>query len=306
MKSDREHLNAIAQSTDFLRELSEEESKALKHALLSMYNDIAKLCDTHNLVYMLGGGSCLGAIRHQGYIPWDDDLDLMMPRADYTKLIELCASGALGEDYEVNYPSRTEDTKNLFLKIYKKGTLNLELHCENTPFPNGVYIDVFPMDSVPISPLLQKVKGIISFILQVISVSVLYAEYPSMKYQQYMCSSKLSTRRYRYRMFLGKVFGVISHRRWAYWFDRFNASSKLTGLTTIPTGRKHYWGEIMSDDVFYPVTKATFEGVQANIPNKYDLYLKNLYGDYMQLPPETKRERHFVYKFQCPLPDTDK
>ena len=98
MKSDSELMNELAKRTDYLRELTEEESKAL-----DMYVDIARLCEQHQLTVMLCGGSCLGAIRHKGFIPWDDDLDLLMPRHDYEQLIRLLEQGALGKNYEFNH-----------------------------------------------------------------------------------------------------------------------------------------------------------------------------------------------------------
>ena len=89
-------LNEAAKKYAGLKELTPEESKALKNCLLDIYKHVAHVCMAHNLVIMLGGGSCLGAVRHQGFIPWDDDMDLMMPRTDYEQLIELCEQGKLG------------------------------------------------------------------------------------------------------------------------------------------------------------------------------------------------------------------
>ena len=82
MKSYKELLNENAQKTG-LRQLTEEESTEMKDVLMKMYQVVAQVCAEHGLTIMLCGGSCLGAIRHQGFIPWDDDLDLCMPRRDY-------------------------------------------------------------------------------------------------------------------------------------------------------------------------------------------------------------------------------
>lgn len=302
MKSDTQILNELAAKSKYLHVLTEKESDSLKQMLLIMYKDIAKVCDENGITFMLGGGSCLGAIRHQGYIPWDDDLDLMMMRKDYELLINLCRKGALGDKYEIDTPSKDKDCKNLYLKIYRKGTLNNELLNENTPFPKGIFIDIFPMDSASSNKIAQKVHGFISDVLQFISTCVLYSEYPSSRYLEFVSGSEEALKRYKQRIAIGKLFGLISHKTWAYWFDKYNSSSRNTGYTTVPTGRKHYVGEIQPTKTFLPVKYASFEGMQCPIPADADAYLTALYLDYMQLPPENKRERHFVYQFECILP----
>ena len=82
-----EQINAQAHRSALLHRLTEEESRRLKQTLLEIYDDVSDFCERNRLVYMLGGGSALGAVRHRGFIPWDDDLDLLMPRADYDQFI---------------------------------------------------------------------------------------------------------------------------------------------------------------------------------------------------------------------------
>lgn len=117
IKEDRELMTQLAHSTNILRELTDNESLKLKNVLLKMLNDILSLCNRHNIDIILVGGSALGAIRHKGFIPWDDDLDLGLSRADYTKFIKLIESGALGSKYEFTYPNNKTDSKNLFLNL---------------------------------------------------------------------------------------------------------------------------------------------------------------------------------------------
>lgn len=299
MKSDTAILNEISQKSPYLHRLTDEESAKLKELLLKMYQAIAKVCVANNLIFMLGGGSCLGAVRHQGFIPWDDDLDLMMPRDDYEKLIELCKDGALGEKYEINTPSKDQDCKNGYLKIYYKGTLDNELYNENTPFPKGVFIDVFPMETAPQNSLIRRFKGFVSDTMQFITTSVLYAQYPSKKYKEFISMDPDSKKRYDFRVTIGNFLKIIPHQKWIYWFDQFNSASKPTGLMTIPTGRNHYIGEVQPTDVFLPVKFMKFEGIDCPVPADTHRYLSSLYGDYMKMPPEEKRERHFVYEFKC-------
>ena len=300
MKSDSELMNELAKRTDYLRELTEEESKALKNALLDMYVDIARLCEQHQLTVMLCGGSCLGTIRHKGFIPWDDDLDLLMPRHDYEQLIRLLEQGALGKNYEFNTPNPKTDSKNVFLKIYRKDTRNVDVFSDNTPFPKGIGIDVFALDAMPKTRLGQRFKGLIANGLQFISIVVLYAKYKSEHLKEFMSLDPDTKRRYRFKCLLGKIFGIIPHRKWVWWFDQLVASEREDLPLGIPTGRKYYAGEIFPREVYLPAREAEFEGVKVYIPNQFDPYLRNLYHDYMQLPPVEKRERHFIVEFQLP------
>ena len=300
MKTDTQIMNEIAIKTGYLKELPKEQSEAQKKLLLEMYKDISNLCDEHGLVYMMGGGTCLGTVRHQGYIPWDDDLDIMLPRDSYEKLIVLLSNNLLGDKYEYDTPNKEKDCKNTFLKIYRKGTYDVEITSENAPGPKGIFIDVFPMDNAPANPFKRRVKALFSDFLQAVCSCVLYVEYPSMLYKEFMLQTAEGRKRYRQRMFLGKFFSIIPHRKWVWWFDQLNAKSKKTPYITIPTGRKHYLGECRPASVYLPVRKGTFEGFEVNLPNDVETYLTSMYKNYMDVPPIEKRERHFVYKFKLP------
>ena len=300
MKSESQIMSELSHKTHYLRELSDEESKALKNAILDIYKDVAKLCDKHSLTYMMSGGTCLGAVRHKGFIPWDDDLDIMMPRRDYDKLIHLLEAGELGPKYEYSYPNRKTDANTIFLKIFRKNSKDIEIHNVNTPFPKGIYLDVFALDTVPKSKLAQKIKGFFANSLQFIAMSRLYAQYPSCQLKEFMMMDPDLKRRYYLKIMLGKFFGLIPHSKWIYWYDRFVASAKDNPQWGIPTGRKYYNGEIFDKSVYVPVSKGIFEGVEVNLPNCTDRYLKNLYKNYMELPPIEKRERHFICEFELP------
>lgn len=292
-------MNELAHRTHYLHELTKAESAAMKQALLSMYKDIAALCAEHGLTQMLCGGSCLGAIRHDGFIPWDDDLDLLMPRHDYEQLIQLLAAGALGEHYEYNAPSKEVDCKNVWLKIYRKGTLDVDLYTpDDAPFPRGLYIDVFPLDAVPASRAAQRLKGLIANGLQFCSIVTLYAQYPSAKLREFMSMDRAMLRRYRLKVALGKMLSLIPHRKWVWWFDCWVRDESTDKPLGIPTGRKYYNGEIFPRSVYLPVAKAMFAGEKVFVPAHTDPYLRNLYKNYMQMPPEEKRERHFICELQ--------
>lgn len=291
-------MNELARSSDVLYELSEEERTGLKSLLLSMYKDIAEVCQKNSLTVLLIGGTALGAVRHKGFIPWDDDFDVCMPRDDYNKFVALLKKGVLSNQYQFTFPSKDCDSKNNFLKIYRRQTTDAEIFEEKMPFPQGVFIDVFPVENAPSPSFLTTVRGFFVDILSVISVCTLFAQYPSEEYKQYMKGNSYAYKQYLMRLTIGKIALLFGkHAKWVYWNDRAAQYKKETGYCTIPTGTKHYCGELLPKTSFFPVSKGLFEGVQVNLPGNVDCYLSNMYKDYMSLPPIEKRERHFVYKF---------
>lgn len=301
MKSDTQLISENSKSFDYLKPLTTEESLRLKKMLLIMIRDIKKLCDDYKISFMLGGGSCLGAVRHNGFIPWDDDLDIMMLRNDYTKLINLLEEGKLGDSYEYDYPHKNNDSKNLFLKIYRKGTLDNELFNENAPFPKGIFVDVFPIDYVDKGTIKRKLHGILSNALRVIASSVFFTQYPSKKYKQVVSQNKKTKKIFYYRSIIGHICGIIPHKKWVYWFDKYNSSVAESEYVTIPAGRNLYLGEVQKTSTFLSVIHTDFEGIKLPIPKDYHAYLTSLYNNYMELPSEEKRERHLIFQFKCDM-----
>lgn len=299
MKTFTDLLNIAARKSNVLKELSPQDQKQLKDALLEEYKVIADFCDKRGLVVFLGGGSCLGAVRHKGYIPWDDDLDLNMPRADYNKLIELIEQGAFPDGYEFSYPSKKHDSKNPFLKIYVKGTKNIEIYDIGSSFPKGISIDIFPMENVPANKVKKCMKAFCFEIINVIAVSAFYYENRNPTLERFVNVDEELKKMYRTRCLLGRLFSWIGHKRLSYWADKIAQYKKESEFVTYPAGRRHYMGEIMPRSVFLPVSKGMFEGIEVNLPAQPEKYLENLYGKtYMQVPPPEKRERHFVVEFK--------
>lgn len=298
MKTDTEILNEIAKKSSMLRLLTEDECAQLKKTLLKVHGDIISLCGKHGITIMLGGGSCLGAIRHKGYIPWDDDLDLMMPREDYENLIAVYERGEVDDKYLFEYPRKDKDTKNTSMKIYLKGTICKEIFDDNDTFPTNVFIDVFPMDYAPNNLLVRKIKAFVSDFLQAVCTCTLYYQHRSSNMELFAKQDDQAMKRYKLRLFIGKLFSFASHKKWVYWFDKYNAKSKVSNFMTVPTGRNHYMKETLPVEAFLPVTEVSFEGKKAYVPGGYDQYLSHLYGDYMKLPPVEKRERHFIVDFK--------
>ena len=290
-----EHFNKIANTSNVFYEFSEEERKAFQKCLFEIYQDVANVCKKYNLCIMVSGGTALGAIRHQGFIPWDDDLDVMMPREDYNQLINIFDK-ELGEKYLLSAPESGKESNEAILEVIKKNTLMRRVN-NNKNRKNGIRIDVFPIERTPSNKFAQK---IISFIADIIHIiigckNVFINNDPF--YKQCLMGSFQMKLHYYARYMVGLVFSLIPRQFLCVQFNKFVSQFKGDEYCAIPMGRKYYGGEILPRNVFFPTKTAIFEGIEVDIPNDVDAYLKNLYGNYMRIPEIDEREQHCIVDF---------
>lgn len=297
MLSKKKILNEAANSGS-VRPLSEDERKNLKKALLYMTAEIDAVCRKYDIKMFLVGGSLLGAIRHGGFIPWDDDVDFGMTREDYEKFISIFDQ-ELGEHYYLRCPNSSYPNGNRFMQIFKKGTV-LETAEGNTPLqPNCVLVDVFPYDAVPNNHIYQKIKGIWCNGLMIIASSVTDYTYPNEEYKQMMHKTIGGLVLHTAMTVIGFLFSWRSPAKWFNTVDKEIQYKKKTGFITSATGRRHYLGEIFPTDVFLPLQEIKFENLTLFAPANPDAYLRHNYGDdYMTPPPDGKRESHFVKRLE--------
>ncbi len=286
-------LNEIARNDGTARQITEDESEKLKSCLLEMAADIDLRCRKNGIHLFLVGGSLLGAVRHQGFIPWDDDMDFGLLREEYEKL-KTVFDAEFGDCYELRCPNSGRPNGNRFMQVFKKGTV-LKTVGDNNPFcPQNVYLDIFPYDYVPENRLLRRLKGLYANALMFLASCVMDERTMDDDYRQHLRKSKNGAFFLKLRSLTGKAF---SWRMPEKWFDRVDDAIRNpeTSLLTSATGRRHYFGEIYPAEVFLTLTELPFEGHYFYAPAGWAQYLEGNYGpDYMIPPAEGKRESHFI------------
>lgn len=284
----RKNNEAIEIKGDLLIELQKTE--------LDIFRNVKKLCDENNIDIILGGGTLLGAVRHNGYIPWDDDIDLNISRKYVSKFIELLNDN-FGNVYDIEY--RNKKQLEPFIKIKKKGTILYEPW--SLTKDDGVSIDIFIIENLPNYTLVRYFYGIVCTIKLYIASCLSFYENRNDSFIKIMKSSNISRINYATKKTIGCFFSYKTYNTRVIENDKYFSKyeNHRSKYVCIPTGRKHFFGEIYKRNMFEDLVNTKFEGIDCKIPKDYDEYLRNLYGDdYMTIPPENKREHHYVFEIK--------
>lgn len=271
--------------------------------IVDVLRKFIEICKQHNLTYYCCGGTAIGAIRHGGMIPWDDDIDVFMPRPDYDRFVDIIQNTDLG-NYEYVSPFTHDNYPLYFIKLCNRKTTLMEEH--DTPCVYGLYIDVFPIDGAPddydeakaMERRFTKIKNK----LEAISTHNTFAEYIKL-----LCNHK------EWGRFVRKTIGFFFRKKY-----RNHLLCQLDSICrSFPFDYSNlvavYCGSYGPKEVFprkwlENTVKFSFEGLTVNLPSGYDSYLRQYYGDYMQLPPEEKRISHHTkafFNFEERLPDKE-
>lgn len=246
--------------------ISVNECKKISYKILL---DVAKFCEKNNLRYFLACGTLLGAIRHKGFIPWDDDIDIMMPRPDFEVFLKTYKH----ENYDVCKP---EDGRICFAKVYDNKTIKYEEGVDyNKNKPLGVDIDIFPLDGIVDDESVvnknYKLECFLEMLLRLSNQPIFYRKNP-LKAIFRIIPRIIGSK---------NIVKLIEKNAKRYSYDDSDYVVRMKRSLNGFTGA-------LSKEV-YDVAYCEFENNTFRIPIGYDEWLTKFFGDYMTLPPEEKR-----------------
>ncbi len=265
-------------------EIGLEELKRIQIRLLASVHEI---CEREGFRYSMGGGTLLGAIRHKGYIPWDDDIDIMMPRPDYDAFIKYAI-----EHEDLPFKVRSYETDKSYLdmsaKVYNPDTVLKDDNICKGEQEEGVSIDVFVIDGLANT----YNKAVKTFRATSFKRALLVAANWKRFFRSKTHGWYLEP--FRFGMFIlsrfankRKLYESIVKRYSAIDFDNVKFAAAVGG--------SYREKEILPQEVFTNYVKLPFEDYEFNAIAAYDKYLGSIYGDYMKLPPEDKRVSHHTF-----------
>lgn len=258
--------------------MNKSELKRLQQSQLEILKDVDRVCKENNIEYYVTWGSALGAVRHGGFIPWDDDIDISMTWKNYVKFEEV-APKALNSKYF--YQSMKTDKEHFIAwnKVRINNTTSMEPDFKHMKCHYGICMDVFPIVGVPKSKIKKFAQK-----------SMIFA-YRALKHEKYLTNRKPE----------GNTIFKIAYGALPRSLKTFLDKKLLKEITKYDTDTAHAWVEFFTEaydktlfdrEVFGNGHKIMFEDMEVTIPEKYNEYLEKTYGDYMVLPDEKDRIGH--------------
>lgn len=241
-------------------------------------DEVVRICQNNGLQYFLIGGTLLGAVRHGGFIPWDDDLDIVMPRDDYDRFLALCKD-ELDSRYVLDYYGTNPKYWLPYAKVRRKDTIyELESQVGLEGVPKGVWIDIFPLDNMVSSRLVQIVQG---FVFRELRFYI--------RARQLNQKSNLRWRRILHMLYpplsVERLFGIM-HRVMTLW-------NKKECKYYVNFGSQYgVKKQTIEKERYFPPRELLFENDIYQVPNDYDYILQRIFGNYHELPPLEKRVGH--------------
>ncbi len=262
------------------RELTADEVKLIQKIQLDILKEVDRICKSENIRYSIDGGTLLGAVRHQGFIPWDPDIDVIMLREDYEKFFQASMKNMNFEKYFLQEERTDSDYRWGFTKIRRNGTHLVRCGQEHLKMRNGIFIDILIMDNVPDNLIERMLFLFFCYCCRFVMWSEVgkLEEKNTFKKLMYKCTNHIPIRLvFRALKRVRNYYNQKESKLVRYMTCRYTYNKKLVGI------EKKFFENYQE----YIFENTKFPGFR-----NYDEYLKTLYGDYMLLPPIEKRISH--------------
>lgn len=271
-----------------IRQYDSDELKKLQQVEIDICKDVHAVCKKHNIGYSIAFGSLIGAIRHNGFIPWDDDMDIVMFREDYEKF-EKIFDEELSDKYYLMSPLRDKGYYGNVIKIEKKGTTFINKHSNKMKCAQGIFVDIFVYDKVSEKEKLFKKQCRKSRFLAML-IFLYCSPYPEIPMKGIIGNAaKVICFIVHYILHIIPQGNVLLYKKYEK-VCKFSNKTKSDKYIIYQDEYSHR--TIINKSDVKPYKIVSFDGEQLCIPNNYDKILRNYYGDYMQLPPVDKRVNH--------------
>ena len=265
--------------------MDEDVLKKLRNVEMNILNELVRICNKHNLTYVLTAGTLIGAVRHKGFIPWDDDIDIALPRKDFNKLIEICKI-ELNKEYFLDCPDTNEKYWLPLFKVRKLNTIYEEPFQKNYDKCKGIWVDILPLDNAnTTNSIFLKIQAkIVNELRHIISVKNGFS-----KRRKITNIKRFLRIFYMYPIMLFSTKTLENFQQRIMSINKNDNSKYIVNLAS----KYGYKKQVFPRNKYFPVSKVNFEGKEYNAPNDVDYVLSTIYGkDYMQIPPKDKQETH--------------
>lgn len=263
--------------------ISPDKGREIQLSSLEALKELKRICDKHGLRYYLVAGTLLGAVRHRGFIPWDDDVDVAMPRSDYNKLERLVKS-ELSDGFFYQTERTDKHSPFFFAKLRRNGTEVKEHLLKDADIHSGCYADIFPLDYCPVRE--RRARRFFKLI------SLFNCAMIAKVSDDFVCEYEKKSARLLFSIIKGLPRPILIFMRNAVRIY-YTSTSKKSILCTV-SGSYGYPRECYSAEWFNESVELDFEDCRFTAPKEYDKALTHMYGDYMTPPPESERGGHFI------------